>query len=987
MTQKISESHLMAETHAVQALLLSYVFNESHAARAKDLALSMIQTIRSQKGSITDIEQFLARYPLTSPQGLALMSLAETLLRVPDTDTADRLIEDILADIDWSSVGVDDIFGKTIKMGLGLAQKTSALPSFLGQASKSALRVAITQMVKHLGSQFVIGETIDSAKKTARTLEKQTCRMSYDMLGEGARTADDAARYFENYKQAIISLGQKTDKDPLKILKNPSVSVKLSALHPRYTWSQADMCVPFLSCKISELCILAKAANISLTLDAEESDRLPLSLDILNTIMATESLNDWQGLGIAVQAYDKRCIAVIEHLISKAKETNRRLQIRLVKGAYWDSEIKRAQMLGLISYPVFTRKINTDFSYMVAAQKMLSAPEFIYPMFATHNVMTAAQILSMADKNAEYEFQRLYGMGADLADLLQSQYGRTVYAPVGSYGDLLPYLVRRMLENGANSSFVSQIRDKNVSADSLCLDPYDIISKRTEHSHSSIPLPKFLYGMTRVNAMGVDLSDPHTRTDLIKKIKSAKTLSAPQTVESLDKVFKTARDVFPTWTATDPQTRADLLKKIADEFENSMPLLLSVLQSEGKKTLQDAIAEVREGIDFARYYAAQGIDLMKPSGVMLNGATGETNIIRHRARGVFVSISPWNFPLAIFCGQIFASLMAGNVVIAKPAEQTPHIAHICAEIFQRAGVPPHVIQLVYGDGTVGADLVAHNDVDGVVFTGSHHTAKLIQRSLAEKDGALIPLIAETGGQNAMIVDTTALPEHVVDDVMQSAFGSAGQRCSALRVLYLPHQIADKIIEGLKGALAFWRTGEAHDVSSDMSSLIDNAAYEIVAAHCENFKRTHRLIAQSNCNLPQPYIAAHIFEISSIRDIPQEVFGPVLHIIRYAGGDLDRILDEINQAGFGLTGGVHSRLASLHHKISNQLRVGNVYINRTMIGAVVGVQPFGGRGLSGTGPKAGGPHYLAAFTTEQVISTNTTAMGGNLKLLTLPDEAI
>lgn len=987
MNHHLSPSHLMDETKAIEALLAQYDFNAAKSLAAKNLAKQLIQSIRQGQSALTDIEQFLVRYPLTSPQGLALMRLAETLLRVPDDETADKLISETLLSVDWSALGGDDLFGKSLRIALGLAQKTSG-SSLWGGLTKGALRHAIGQMVKHLGSQFVIAETIEDATKEARSFERNGFRMSYDMLGEGARTMDDATRYFESYLKAIQHIGQSTDKKH-SIYKNPSVSVKLSALHPRYQWNQSELCIPIMIERMKALCTAAMDAHISLTIDAEESDRLPLSLNIIKSLMNDADLKDWQGLGVAVQAYDKRCLALIDLLITEAGTCNRRLQLRLVKGAYWDSEIKRAQVMGLDSYPVFTRKLNTDLSYLAAAQKMLKASNEIYPMFATHNVMTAAQILNHAPPDSEFEFQRLYGMGADLAERIHNDYNRpvSIYAPVGSYHDLLPYLVRRMLENGANSSFVSNLRQDSVSADTLCIDPYEAISLRKHHQHTGIPLPRDIYGDARKNSAGLDLSDPDTKEKFINLVKSADISIEAMPILPIDTLFKNARAFFPTWEATAVQKRADYLYKIADEFENNMPALINILQDEGKKTLYDAINEVREAVDFARYYAALGLSHCCPKGINLMSPTGEENILRHGGRGIFVAINPWNFPLAIFCGQIFAAIITGNVVIAKPAEQTPRIADFCLSLFRRVGLPNFALQILHGDGATGAALVQHIETDAVVFTGSSQTAKFISRSLAAKEGAITPFIAETGGLNAMIIDNTALPEHVVDDVMQSAFGSAGQRCSALRVLYVPHDIADNFIRLLKGAIALWRTGDAHDVSSDMSALIDREAYTNVYNHCEDFKTKHTLIACSECSLPPPFIAAHIFEIRSIRDLQHEIFGPVLHIIRYHSSDLHQIIQEINDTGYGLTGGVHSRLLSTQESLTKNLRVGNLYINRSMIGAVVGVQPFGGRGLSGTGPKAGGPHYLQAFTTEYVVSNNTSAVGGNLKLLTLPDEVI
>jgi RHH-type proline utilization regulon transcriptional repressor/proline dehydrogenase/delta 1-pyrroline-5-carboxylate dehydrogenase len=988
MAYTYSSAHLLDETTTVQELLNYIDWDDDIHQQITAKARTLITSIRGQSASLTEVEQFLARYPLTSPQGLALMTLAESLLRIPDADTANKLIHETLAPIDWSAHGGgDDLFGKTIRMALGTAQKISS-SSFLGNLGQGALRASISAMVKHLGSQFVIGETINDAVKHARALEQKHFRMSYDMLGEGARTNEDAARYFQNYKHAISELN-KTSNKQTHPTKNAGISVKLSALHPRYHWSQRDVCLPIMIARVTELCMDAMRANICVTIDAEEADRLELSFEIIESIMANENLKPWHGLGMAIQAYDKRCFYVIDHIISMTRAHTRKLQIRLVKGAYWDTEIKRAQVAGLKNYPVFTRKINTDISYIACAQKLLSHPHDIYPMFATHNAYTAACILTIAPDDANYEFQRLYGMGNVLADILRHQENKqlSVYAPVGSYEDLLPYLVRRMLENGANTSFVQQIRDVSTPINDLIHDPIYAARTITNHKHASIPLPRDLYGVHRLNSHGIDLSHSETRDKFLSEIEQVKIdlNSSPQI--SIDQLFLNARAAHEIWDRTDSNIRANYIRSIADLIEQNTPAFIKILQTEGKKTIYDAIAEIRETIDFARYYATEGEKIFAAGGTILTGPTGEDNILLSKGRGVFVAISPWNFPLAIFAGQIFAAMMAGNAVIAKPAEQTPRIADAFMKIITDSKLPNNVIQIIHGDGDIGAQLVGHKYVDGVVFTGSTHVAKLIERSLASKDGAIVPLIAETGGQNAMIVDTSALHEHVVDDVLQSAFGSAGQRCSALRVLYLPHENTDKIITMLKGALDVWRTGDPTNWAHDMGALIDNDAHAKIKSHCDKLISQGKLIYKSpiDQNLNTPYIPAHIFELNSITELDEEIFGPVLHIIRYDQKQIDQVIHDINATNYGLTFGVHSRLKEFHHYLATHIKAGNIYVNRSMIGAVVGVQPFGGRGLSGTGPKAGGPHYLHRFATEQTISINTTAAGGNLKLLTLPDH--
>jgi RHH-type proline utilization regulon transcriptional repressor/proline dehydrogenase/delta 1-pyrroline-5-carboxylate dehydrogenase len=984
MNYTFETAHLLDETEAVKCLLNKVVWSEDNARRVQSLAKTFIDEIRNTKTSITDIEQFLNRYPLSSPQGLALMSLAECLLRIPDTDTANDFIQDTLSRANWDEQGGDDFFGKSLRTALNLAQKTSS-SGWLSSLGSGALRVAMTEMVKHLGSQFVIGETIQNAQASASNLQKQKFRLSYDMLGEGARTSDNAERYFQNYLNAIRVL-QKDSKHDL--YSNPSISVKLSALHPRYHWTHKDICLPIMIDKLKQLCIAARDSNIALTIDAEESDRLELSFEILIELMKYEPIKDWQGLGLAIQAYEKRCVYVAEYLIGLAKQYNRTLQIRLVKGAYWDTEIKRAQIAGLQNYPVFTRKINTDLSYLTTAQILLNASDIIYPMFATHNAYTAASILSIAKQGQIFEFQRLFGMGAALGDILRDQHNIpvSVYAPVGEYHDLLPYLVRRMLENSANTSFVSQIRDQTIETSQLIKDPVSILKTKESHTHKSISLPQNLFLPQRKNSSGIDLSHKNTRTEFLNKISLCGKTILVTNILNIDTAIKNARIEFMSWSECSVIERADILDKIGDLLEEHQAELIYYLQTEGHKTINDAIAEVREAIDFARYYASEARTIFTPEGEILKSYTGEDNRVSHVARGIFVAISPWNFPLAIFAGQVFAAIVSGNTVIAKPAEQTPIIARFCLQLFHMAGLPKNVVQLIEGDGNTGAELVAHNDIDGVVFTGSTQTAKLIEQSLAQKQGSIVPFIAETGGINAMIIDSTALLEQLLDDVMLSAFGSAGQRCSALRVLYVPRSVYPKIITLLKGALLEWNIGDAKTISMDMSRLIDMKAYQKIKLHCDYLESKNRLIVKSNSkDLEAPYIQAHIFELNRISELPEEIFGPVLHIIQYDPETLDEIINDINNTGYGLTFGVHTRRHSFYQRLARDIRAGNIYINRSMIGAVVGVQPFGGRGLSGTGPKAGGSQYLYRFATEKTITNNIVATGGNLKLLALPDD--
>lgn len=964
-------------------LLHALDWDAARAARVKTHALGMVDTIRSQKGGTTEIETFLQHYSLTSAEGEALMSLAESLLRIPDGETADLLIAEKLAVSDWKGLGGDQFFMKAAGSGMALAK---GVGSFFGALGKPLIRKAMRETVKRLGGQFVLGETIQSALGTAQKNAAETgYRFSFDMLGEGARTEDDALRYFKAYQNAIDHVG--TLSEPaLSVHKRHGVSVKLSALHPRYSWAQAEYCCPVLIERLTHLAKMAASYDIPLTVDAEESERLEISLEIIANVVRAipdfEKGSDWGGFGLAVQAYDRRCLSVIDYIAGLAKKTGIMLQVRLVKGAYWDGEIKRAQVAGWPDYAVFQRKSQTDLSYLCAAQKMLQNRDVIYPMFATHNAYTAAAILDMAGVDRQgFEFQRLHGMGSALGDYLRQkeQMPVTVYAPVGPYEDLLPYLVRRMLENGANASFVAKIRDVRVSPDDLLADP--VARVRAETEPEPLPLPAEIYGAERSNSRGPDLSRAKTRRLFFSGIPHGFSVSLPLS-QPVDRLFERAGAAFSGWNSVPASERAARLSRAADLMEAKTPELMALLQGEGKKTFADAIAEIREAVDFCRYYAAQGARDFAADGEVLTGYTGEGNRLRLSGRGVFVCISPWNFPLAIFCGQVVAALMAGNSVIAKPAEQTPQIGAFCVDLLHQAGVPHDVLLLAVGDGHLGAELVAHKKVAGVVFTGSTSVAQHIARSLASKDGPIVPLIAETGGQNAMIVDSSALPEQVVDDVVLSAFGSAGQRCSALRVLYLQDDIADRVIGLLRGAMAELKVGYPQDVATDVPPVIDAEAQQNLLDHVAYLQSfaTKIAVVPAPLDAKDVFVAPQAYEISSLSQLRGEVFGPILHVIRYQAKHLDQVIADINATGFGLTFGIQSRLKSRFSYLSDRIRAGNIYINRSMIGAVVGVQPFGGMGLSGTGPKAGGPHYLHRFATEQAISDNIMAGGGNVDLI-------
>lgn len=1015
MHPSFATDHLQDEKVCVENLLASLRWDTDRARRTALQADYLIRTVRNRKASVSEIETFLDQYPLSSDEGLALMTLAEALLRIPDTASMDALIAEKMAAASWQTQGSSGLM-KLAGMGLGLAQKT--LGSFLGDIGKPVIRKSMGEAIKRIGQQFVVGETIAKALQNGRQHEANGYRLSFDMLGEGARTDEDAARYYASYVAAIEAVG-KTTNPSLPLYRRAGISVKLSALNPRYSWAQQDRCIPDMVEKLASLCRKAAEANITLTVDAEEADRLELSLEIIAQVAAKRDFLTWAGLGLAIQAYDKRCHRLVDHVADIAKQTGRVLQVRLVKGAYWDTEIKRAQIAGLPDYPVFTRKFHTDVSYAACAQKLLSYRPHLYPMFATHNAQTVATVLELSGGDRSgFEFQRLFGMGEALGDTILSENLApvTIYAPVGSHEDLLPYLVRRMLENGANTSFLNKIRSKDVPPDVLTADPIVRAITLRDTLSSSLPLPADIYGTVRHNSAGFDLSASETRDFLLQQrddatkwrtqaitpliggqwpIKSGgmqKQVSPIDTAETVAEVWdttadkiedamKAARQGFAEWSRVAPEERAAILCRFSDLLESESPALIAMLQQEGGKTISDAISEIREAVDFCRYYAAEGEDLFGHAEI-LPGPTGEENRLSLQGRGVFVCISPWNFPLAIFTGQIVAALMAGNAVVAKPAEQTPVIAFAAVRLLHEAGIPVNALTLLPGDGRVGGAVVAHPDVAGVAFTGSTDVARIINRSLAAKDGPIVPLIAETGGQNAMLVDSTALLEQVVDDVVLSAFGSTGQRCSALRVLYLQDDIADKFITLLQGAMALLRVGDPRSMATDIGPVIDADALKSLQSHIQKMGASATLIAQTPlpAGLNGYFVPPTAFAIKSIKELTREVFGPILHVIRFAAKDRDQVLAEINGTGFGLTFGLHSRLKGTAEAVANRVDAGNIYVNRSMIGAVVGVQPFGGMGLSGTGPKAGGPYYLHRFATEKVVSVNTTATGGNIALI-------
>ena len=942
------------------------------------------------------MESLLQEYPIASNEGLALMRLAEALLRVPDAETAVALTADQLGRADFSQAG-DTTLARLSSSAIALSKhflpEGEAPAGLLARLGARTVVAATLRAVQLLGRQFVLGQTMADALQQASAGRRHSAslRYSFDMLGEGARTAADAAKYLVSYRHAIESIATMSIKTgPCE--RNDGISIKLSALHPRYEDAQSARVLAELVPTLWGLCELAAQANINLTIDAEEVDRLELSLAVLAPLVVrvAQQQPQWRGLGLALQAYQTRSLALIEHVVALARQHQVRLMCRLVKGAYWDAEIKRAQELGLAAYPVFTHKHHTDISYLACARALLAAPDVIYPQFATHNAGTIAAILQMSDKTgAPFELQRLHGMGEGVyREVLKNPLlACRVYAPVGAHKDLLAYLVRRLLENGANSSFVHQLADESLGLDALLMSPLRLTPE------PSLPLPAAIFGPGRRNSAGLDLTVPSHRAPLLAALQTAQLPQVPEfDAKSASKPLAIGLSSYQKWSKTEVSARAEVLRRAADALQAELPRFCALLVKEAFKTWGDAVSEVREAIDFLRYYAGEAERLMAPMpmpglvGTQPLGITGESNTLRLTARGPWVCISPWNFPLAIFVGQVAAALATGNTVLAKPAEQTPGVALAAVQLLHAAGVPEGALQLLHGPGeTVGAALVAAPGVAGVVFTGSTEVARLINRALAAKDGPIGPLIAETGGINAMLVDSSALPEQVADAVMQSAFRSAGQRCSALRLLCLHEAIADAVIEMIVGAARELVAGNPAELSTDLGPVIDAEAFAGIGRHLHRLtseqKRvlgpviTSDVAIESIANLLPP----QIFEIASIADLRQEIFGPVLHIVRWQG-DPQAVLAQINALGYGLTLSIQTRIDSRALALAHAAQVGNVYINRNQIGAVVGVQPFGGEGLSGTGPKAGGPHYLYRFCAEQTVTVNTTAAGGNVQLL-------
>jgi RHH-type transcriptional regulator, proline utilization regulon repressor / proline dehydrogenase / delta 1-pyrroline-5-carboxylate dehydrogenase len=961
------------------------------------------RAVRQHPPPFWAMESLLKEYPISSAEGLALMRLAEALLRVPDAETAIALTADQLSRADFEG-SADSALARLSHSAIALSKRflpddgAHADVGLFARLGARTVVAATLRAVQLLGRQFVLGQTIAEAMSEAAAARRRqpNLRFSYDMLGEGARTEPDAQRYLEHYRQGIAAIGAAVDpSEPVQ--RNDGISIKLSALHPRYEALQRERVLDELVPRVWTLCRMAAQLNVNLTIDAEEVDRLELSLDVFEALaeQVAREHPQWQGFGLALQSYQSRSLELVEHVAQLARKHGLRLMCRLVKGAYWDAEIKRAQELGLPHYPVFTHKHHTDIAYLDCARALLQASDVIYPQFATHNAGTIAAIVQMARRNgAEFELQRLHGMGEGVYREVSrhppsGQDGLPptqppprgggaipvrVYAPVGVHRDLLAYLVRRLLENGANSSFVHQLADDAVPVEELLASPLYL------DAAPSLPLPPQLYGPQRRNSAGLDLAVPAMRAPFeqalltvpVPAIAMADPAQVPQAVER-------SLAAGEGWSRTPVAERAAVLRRAADGMEADLPRLCALLVKEGFKCWGDSVAEVREAVDFLRYYALQAEHQLQP--IALPGPTGESNELRLTARGAWICISPWNFPLAIFIGQVAAALVTGNTVLAKPAEQTPAIAAEAVRLLHTAGVPRDALQLLHGLGeTVGAALVAEPRIAGVVFTGSTQVAKIIQRALAAKDGPIVPLIAETGGINAMLVDSTALPEQVTDAVMQSAFRSAGQRCSALRLLCVHEAIADDLVAMVQGAARELVTGDPAEWRTDIGPVIDDDAFANLQRHLERLQREAKpLLPPSPFDPRTRLVSPQAFEVATVEDVKHEIFGPVLHIVRW-GGDPQAVIQAINRIGYGLTLGVQTRIDSRAEALAREARIGNVYVNRNMIGAVVGVQPFGGEGLSGTGPKAGGPHYLARFCAEQTVTINIAAAGGNVALL-------
>jgi RHH-type proline utilization regulon transcriptional repressor/proline dehydrogenase/delta 1-pyrroline-5-carboxylate dehydrogenase len=1021
----LSAVHLAPEAPTVAALADQAAFEAKARERIRERGRTLIQRAREHPHPL---DNFLHEYNLSSQEGVLLMCLAEGLLRIPDSETADRLIHDKLGSADWDrhlghsgSLLVNAstwgflLTGRLVRLGPGLGEHPSGLIGpLVARSSEPMVRQAIKHAMNLLARQFILGQDIGEALNHTEIGENRHYRFSFDMLGEAAVTEADAQAYIHAYRQAAYAAGVTANKGR-PLLERPGISIKLSALHPRFEATQHRRVREELTPRLIDLLHRARGAGIPVTVDAEEAHRLEPSLDVLQAALQERDLADWEGVGLAVQAYQKRGMAVLDWVADQAARRGTRIPVRLVKGAYWDAEIKRAQQEGLAEYPVFTRKTHTDIAYLACARHLAGLGERVFPQFATHNAHTIAAVRELMGERTDYEFQRLHGMGRGMYDEVVAAWGLPcrIYAPVGGHRELLPYLVRRLLENGANTSFVNRIADRDIPPDDLLSDPVE--SRRAGRVEGpAVPLPRHIYGV-RANSGGVPLDDPEELGALDRDLETAWARSPWRAGPRIDGASAAGTEchsftpadprhlagtvaeadaglaraamagavaAYPAWTRTPVAERAAVLDRAADRLEAHRAEIMARIIREGGRCVPDALAEVREAADFCRYYAAMAREQLTEW--PLPGPTGERNVLRSEGRGVFLCVSPWNFPAAIFTGQIAAALVAGNTVVAKPARATPLTAMRVVELLTEAGVPAGALQFLPGPSSeLGPALLTHDDLAGVALTGGTATARSIQRTLAEREGPLVPLIAETGGVNALIVDSSALPEQVAGDVVRSAFNSAGQRCSALRVLFIQEEVADPLLEALAGAVDQLRLGDPGCLDTDVGPVINETARDRVLEHVHRMDREARLVARSPSAPESPpgwFVSPRVYELPGPEALPDEVFGPILHVVRYRTGKLGRVIEAINGTGYGLTLGIHSRVEETARFVVERANAGNIYINRDIIGSVVGVQPFGGRGLSGTGPKAGGPHYLTRFIHEKTVTDNITAVGGNATLL-------
>ena len=1005
LRQAVTDAYRRDEIEAVQDMLQRAQMTDEERNAASELARRLVTQVRASRTKASGVDALMHEFSLSSEEGVALMCLAEALLRIPDNATRDRLIADKISEGNWKSHlnNSPSLFVNAAAWGLLITGKLttntseknmgSALSRMISKGGAPLIRQGVNYAMRLLGKQFVTGQTIEEALQNGKEREKMGYRFSFDMLGEAAYTEEDANRYYNDYVQAIHAIGK--DAAGQGVYEGNGISVKLSAIHPRYSRAQHERVMSELLPRLKELFLLGKKYDIGINIDAEEANRLELSLDLMEALVSDPDLAGYKGIGFVVQAYQKRCPFVIDYLIDLARRNNQKLMIRLVKGAYWDSEVKWAQVDGMDGYPTYTRKVHTDISYLACARKLLDAQDAVFPQFATHNAYTLGAIYQMG-KGKDFEHQCLHGMGETLYDQVvgPQNLGRRVrvYAPVGTHETLLAYLVRRLLENGANSSFVNQIVDENISIDHLIKSPFDTIAEQGIHLHPALPLPRNLYGKDRLNSQGVDFSNETVLQNLQEKLNQAssedfhaasivngeaRNVGEAQPVRNpadhndvvgtvsfadaalAQEAIGAAVAALPEWSAKPASERADCLRRFADLLEQHTPALMMLAVREAGKTLNNAVAEVREAVDFCRYYANEAENTLPKDA---------------KAVGAIVAISPWNFPLAIFTGEVVAALAAGNTVIAKPAEQTSLIATYAVSLMHQAGIPTSALQLVLGAGDVGSALTGDTRIGGVIFTGSTEVARLINKALSKRDGNPV-LIAETGGQNAMIVDSTALPEQVCLDVLNSAFDSAGQRCSALRILCVQEDVADKMVNIIKGAMDELVVGKPTQLTTDIGPVIDAEAQQNLLAHINRMKgvakayheiKTAADVDSNNSTFVRPIL----FELNNLNELQREVFGPVLHVVRYRSSELDQLIDQINAKGYALTSGVHSRIEGTVEHVRDRIEAGNIYVNRNIVGAVVGVQPFGGHGLSGTGPKAGGPFYLQRLvrTPEWVAPT-------------------